>query len=425
MVQIKRYDRYTDSGDEWIGEMPERWKKIKLRWYLRCKSGDSLNNELVNKERGEMTIPVIGGNGIMGYTEEANIFSKTIAIGRVGALCGNVHLIDSDCWITDNSLYLNDYNMQIINMEYLFYVLKQLNLNQFSTATAQPLITGETIKQRIVLIPSLEEQTQITNFLDQKTAEIDSLISDKVRLISLLKEQRQAIITEAVTKGLNPEVKIKNSGVEWIGEVPEYWTIKKLKYVFSIKKVIKNDKSPKVLSLTQRGLKIKDLDNNEGQHAADYSKYQEVRRKDFVMNSMDLLTGFVDCSKYEGVTSPDYRVFVQRDDTQCHQYFLYYFQLCYWNRIFYGHGQGVSNLGRWRLQSDVFKEFPVPMPPVSEQLEISEFLTKKIAEIEEVIMDVENLIDILRQYRQSLIYEAVTGKIDVRNYTASELEVER
>lgn len=140
------------------------------------------------------------------------------------------------------------------------------------------------------------------------------------------------------------------------------------------------------------------------------------------MNSMDLLTGFVDCSPFIGVTSPDYRVFTQNNPDECHQYFLYYFQKCYFEKIFYGHGQGVSKFGRWRLQTDVFKEFPVMIPPVEEQFEIARTVSSKINDIDEVIQRNIELIDKLKEYRQSLIFEAVTGKIDVRDVAVETTE---
>ncbi|NRG47718.1 restriction endonuclease subunit S [Bacillus sp. CRN 9] len=209
---------------------------------------------------------------------------------------------------------------------------------------------------------------------------------------------------------------MKDSGVEWIGEIPEHWNILKMKYKFEIKKVIKPTENPNVLSMTQRGIKIKDLNDLGGQHALNYDKYQEVNVGDFVMNSMDLLTGFVDYSNIEGVTSPDYRVFRFITNTDSHDYYLRYFQVCYWNKIFYGHGQGVSNLGRWRLQADVFKEFPIPEPPYEEQIEIGHYIDEKVELINDLIEEIKNNIIHLKEYRKSLIYEVVTGKIDVRDY---------
>jgi type I restriction enzyme S subunit len=263
-------------------------------------------------------------------------------------------------------------------------------------------------------LPSLFDQQLIISFLDKKTKSINEIIRKKERLITLLEEKRQSMITEAVTKGLKHNKKMMNTGVEWIGEIPEDWNIKKIKYKFTIRKVIHpTNAEPIVLSLTQKGLKIKDLNDFSGQHAESYEKYQRVEINDYVMNGMDLLTGYVDCAKFEGVTSPDYRVFRLMYPEESHDYYLRYFQMCYFSKIFYGHGQGVSNLGRWRLQTDVFKDFPIPEPPINEQFAISNYLNEKEIELNESIELIKCQINNLREYRQSLIYEAVTGKVDV------------
>lgn len=152
--------------------------------------------------------------------------------------------------------------------------------------------------------------------------------------------------------------------------------MKRLKYVFHIQKDIAGEEGHTVLSITQRGIIPKDFSNNEGQFANSYANYQLVHKGDFAMNHMDLLTGWVDISKYEGVTSPDYRVFVLNDKNgMCPKYYLYMMQMCYSARIFYGLGQGVSGMGRWRLQADKFLNFYIPIPPYDEQKKIADYIT--------------------------------------------------
>lgn len=202
---------------------------------------------------------------------------------------------------------------------------------------------------------------------------------------------------------------LKDSGITWLGEIPEYWQTKKVKYIFRIIKNIANEKGHNVLSVTQKGLKIKDISSNEGQIAMDYGKYQLVNPGDFVMNHMDLLTGWVDCSKYNGVTSPDYRVFKFIEDKSCSSdYYKYIFQMCYSNKIFYGLGQGVSNLGRWRLQTDKFINFVLPLPSLNEQQKISKFLDQKVSQIDSIIENTKLSIEELIKYKQVIITEAVT-----------------
>lgn len=202
---------------------------------------------------------------------------------------------------------------------------------------------------------------------------------------------------------------MKDSGVDWIGEIPFHWESTKLKYIFFIKKDISNELGHDILSVTQNGIKIKDISKNEGQISADYSKYQLVDIDDFVMNHMDLLTGWVDCSKYQGVTSPDYRVFkLIETENYSKEFYTYLFQACYMNKIFYGLGQGVSNLGRWRLQTDKFLNFILPVLPLTEQKAIAHYLDHRCTEIENIIQNTKATIEEYKAYKQAIITEVVT-----------------
>lgn len=214
-----------------------------------------------------------------------------------------------------------------------------------------------------------------------------------------------------MNKMLKENREMKDSGIEWVEQIPKDWALKKLKYLFVIKKEIAGKSGFDILSVTQHGIKIKDITTNEGQISSDYSKYQLVDKGDFVMNHMDLLTGWVDYPHYNGVTSPDYRVFKLKDYSKCSpKYYLYIMQMCYKNKIFYGLGQGVSNLGRWRLQTDKFLNFFVPTPSLVEQQEIVDYLDNKCLKIDQIIEQKQVLIQQLEEYKQSLIYECVTGK---------------
>ncbi len=203
--------------------------------------------------------------------------------------------------------------------------------------------------------------------------------------------------------------KYKASGVEWLGEVPEHWNTLRIKRLFEIKKRIAGVLGFDVLSVTQQGLKVRDLDSNDGQISMDYSKYQFVEIGDFAMNHMDLLTGYIDIASMQGVTSPDYRVFSIRDQkTQCKEYFLYLFQMGYKNRIFFAYGQGSSQLGRWRLPTEQFNDFPFPLPPLDEQVAIAGFLDRETAKIDGLVAEQRKLIDLLKEKRQAVISHAVT-----------------
>lgn len=201
----------------------------------------------------------------------------------------------------------------------------------------------------------------------------------------------------------------KDSGVKWIGEIPSHWDTKQFRRFFLIKKDVANCLGYDVLSVTQKGLKVKDIESNEGQMANDYSKYQIVEVGDFVMNSMDLLTGYIDCAKQKGVTSPDYKSFRVRQAINLNkQYYLYIFQFCYKGRIFYNLGRGVSNKGRWRLPSENLNRFMLPVPPLHEQQAIADYLKDKTFKIEQYVSARERERELLDSLKQSEIANVVT-----------------
>lgn len=205
---------------------------------------------------------------------------------------------------------------------------------------------------------------------------------------------------------------MKEKTSEWFGRLPASWSIIPLKYAFSIKKNIAGETGHTVLSVTQKGIKPKKM-NEKGQFALDYSKYQLVNPGDFVMNHMDLLTGWVDISQYDGVTSPDYRVFFNTNPNLfSSEYYRYIFQLCYTNRIFYGMGQGVAGFGRWRLPSDMFLNFSLPVPGIDEQRAISSYLDKQCALIDDAITEAKISIEEYNSWKASIILEAVTKGLD-------------
>lgn len=439
MGTLKKYPEYRKSDMDFIQEIPETWDVKKLKFI----SNVQLSN--VDKKAVEGEEPVLLCNYVdVYYNDKINSQIKFMKATAKTDQVKKFTLKRNDVLITKDSEAADDIGVpawveedmqdvlcgyhlaqirpysSIMNGRYLYYCIASNGFRDQFWSLANGVtrfgISLYDIKNALFFIPTLEEQQTIANFLDEKTAEIDALIADKERLISLLEEKRQAIITEAVTKGLNPHVEMKDSGLDWIGKMPEHWDLKRLKFLFKIKKEISYEENPTILSITQKGIKVKDISNNEGQIADTYVGYQKVEVNDFVMNHMDLLTGFVDCSRIKGVTSPDYRVFRLTERGYIREYFLYYFQMCYFRRIFYRFGQGVSKFGRWRLQSQSFKEFIVPVPTISEQKEIVRHIEEQLSRIVDLINDVKKVITKLKEYRQSLIYEAVTGKIDVRDY---------
>jgi len=211
---------------------------------------------------------------------------------------------------------------------------------------------------------------------------------------------------------MKPYPEYKDSGMSWTGSVPAHWGVQRTKYLAEIKKRIAGTLGHDVLSVTQRGIRVKDIESGAGQLAMDYSKYQLVEPGDFAMNHMDLLTGFIDISEQAGVTSPDYRVFSLRTSSYFARYYLYIYQMAYIHRIFYSLGQGSAHLGRWRLPRDNFENYLVPVPPLPEQEKIAAFLDYETGRMDRLIEKQERLIELLKEKRQAVISHAVTKGLD-------------
>ena len=186
-----------DSGVEWLGQVPEHWVVGSLRWYLRISSGEYLSNKEFDTEPSESaSYPVVGGNGVMGYSTKMNS-SSPLVIGRVGALCGNVHLIDGVCWVTDNALLVQLDSK--LNVEYAVNYLTALNLNKLANQNTQPLITGSMIKDQYVVVPPIVEQIAIIKYVEVENKRFNNLIKHADLAINLMKERRTALISAAVT----------------------------------------------------------------------------------------------------------------------------------------------------------------------------------------------------------------------------------
>ena len=398
-----------DSGIEWIGEIPKEWELVQLRRFVNINNGREIRRE-VSKDYSD-AIGVYGSGGIFKYTDEMQYSGKAVMFGRKGTL-GKPLYVDDSFWTVDTMYFLTYKNG--LDERFNYYQLIVFDWEPYITHTAIPSIVASQIVACHFPIPNRCEQNRIAAYLDKICIELDNVLEKTRASIEEYKKLKQAVITQAVTKGIRDGREMTDSQSTWFGQIPSDWKMRKIKYIFKIQKDIAGEEGHTVLSITQKGIKPKDLSKNEGQLAENYSNYQLVHIGDFAMNHMDLLTGWVDVSKYEGVTSPDYRVFGLIDkDNYCSQYYLYLMQMCYTNRIFYGLGQGVSGLGRWRLQADKFLNFSITVPSYEEQKEIEYYLDQKCSAIDELIAKKEQYLSEIENYKKSLIYEYVTGKKEV------------
>ena len=409
-----------DSGIEWIGKIPEEWSNIKIKSFYDFEKGKNAQlytAEYIGKHEGQY--PVFSGqtenNGVMGFIDTYDYeLNECLFTTTVGAKVMTPKLLKGKFSLSQNCLIMKP--KKECNNHFFFYCLISLFDYEKGAIPSymQPSLRIDDLKKYGFYIPDLENQNRIADFLDKKCAEIDTLHSDIEKQIHILGEYKKSIITEVVTRGLDPDVEMKDSGSVYWKDIPANWKLSDIKYLFEIVKRIAGKEGYDILSVTQKGLKIKDISRNEGQIAESYAIYQFVYPTDYVMNHMDLLTGWVDCSKYFGVTSPDYRVFRLKDKKNNLNYYKYIMQCCYMDRIFYSLGQGVSNLGRWRLQTESFNNFQIPVPPAKEQEQIAKYLDEKCIEIENIILDKQQQLETLEQYKKSLIYEYVTGKKEVK-----------
>lgn len=194
-----------DSGVEWLGMVPAHWEVGALRWKSGCASGYAIANEDMVKEKDDLhPVPVIGANGIIGYTRVSCIETTVLSVGRVGA-CGNVHIVSSPAWITDNALVLRP-NPNKLRISYIAAVLTARNLNDIASKTAQPLITGTQLLDQRIPAPPLEEQDSLIAFMNTEQAKIDVLIEKSRRSIELMREHRTSLISAAVTGKIDVRV---------------------------------------------------------------------------------------------------------------------------------------------------------------------------------------------------------------------------
>ena len=414
-----------DSGVEWIGEVPESWGMLRINQLaspVKNKNVGMKESNLLSLSYGRIIPKDINKvDGLVPASYEGyNIIAPGDIVLRLTdlqndqkslrtGLCGQSGII------TSAYLTIRPHHNLVIP-EYLHYVLHFVDTLKVFYNMGDGMrqsLDWSGMNHMLLPIPLPSEQQLVVSYLDKRCGAIDDDVAKRREVIGKLKEYKKALIAHAVTKGLDSTAEMKDSGIGWAGRIPSSWSRCKLKSLFQIKKRIAGVDGLTVLSITQDGIKPKDFSTGKGQFAESYSHYQLVHPGDFAMNHMDLLTGWVDISRYEGVTSPDYRVFSIRNHETCHpRYFLYLFQMCYLNRIFFGSANGIADKGRMRLQTASFKDFLVPWPAFDEQARISSFLDERCAVIDEAIARQEQLIDKLGEYRKSIIHHAVTGKID-------------
>lgn len=421
---MPRYDAYRDSGVEWLGKIPKHWNPNPGLTVFKENKRDNRGmkeDQVLSLSYGNIIVKP--PEKLVGLVPESFETYQLVEPGDIIVRCTDLQNDQTSFRIglaKDKGIITSAYlNLKVRKghcSKFWHYYLHSLDttkvIYKFGSGLRQNLSFLDFKRLPIFDVP-YKEQIAIANFLDQKSEQIDQAVKVKEQQIVLLKERKQIIIQKAVTRGLNSDAPMCDSGVEWIGVIPVHWNLKRLKYVVQILKRIVGFEGPDVLSITQQGIKVKDIASGEGQLAMDYSKYQLVFHGDFAMNHMDLLTGYVDISEYDGVVSPDYRVFKNVRKDVYDRYLLTIFQVGYKQKIFYRYGQGVSLLGRWRFPADNFNNFVIPIPPLEEQIAIVTHIETESRKIDKAVTLQQKQIDRLKEYKATLINSAVTGKIKV------------
>lgn len=414
--------KMKDSGIPWIGKYPEKWKVLKLKNTGSYRSGESITASLISEE-GQY--PVFGGNGLRGYTEKHTHEGYYVLIGRQGALCGNVHFVKGQFWASEHAVVCDinpDYDVK-----FMYYLLDGMNLNQYSESAAQPGISVERVVNLFVPIPaSKNDQLEIAAYLDYKCGQIDSVIAAKEKTNEALKAYRQSVIYEAVTKGLDPAAPLKDTNIPWIGKIPCSWNVSRLKYLLrSERGAIKAGPFGSSLQAQDmRGSDVKvynqrtvlDNDFTSGDDYVSFEKYRELLG--FRVDSGDLLvttrgtigkTAIVPMNFQPGILHPCL-IKLKLNEQVVNLKLL--------SLVFNSTNILLEQL---RLASNAttidviythnLLDILFPLAPVHQQTEILKCLNDKCGQIDAVLAANEAIVKKLREYRQSLIYEAVTGKI--------------
>ena len=225
---MKQYDSYKDSGVEWIGEVPSHWEIVPFKRAITINNGCDYKHVQV-EENG---YPVIGSGGQFAWANQYMYDGEAVLLGRKGTIDKPMYY-NGKFWTVDTMFY--GISKKNAKCKYLYYQAKIIPFERYATATALPSMTQTDLNNNRICLPPIDEQSSIATYLDKKCSEIDNVISAQQKRIALLQELKQSVITHAVTKGLNTNVEMKDSGVEWIGEIPSSWNIVRLKSDCSLK----------------------------------------------------------------------------------------------------------------------------------------------------------------------------------------------
>lgn len=406
------------SSMEWVGNIPTSWKVMP-------------NKYLMHKKKE--ICPVYNGEDILSLTMKGVIVRDLDAGGKMPTSFdgyqrlepGNLLMCLFDIDVTPRCIGLIKqtglsspaYSQFVLsddaNAAYYCYYYTMLDNDKTLLHLAKNLrhsLTEDQLGSIPVIVPPMDEQQRIADFLDTKCAEIDALTADIQTQIDTLEQYKRSVITETVTKGLNPDAEMKDSGIEWVGQIPLSWNAVPNKYLmYKVKNICPIYNGEDILSLTTNGVIIRDL-NGGGKMPTSFDGYQKVTPGNLLMClfDIDVTPRCIGLVKNFGLTSPAYIQFVMRVGAYAPYYYYYYLMVDYTKELLHM----AKNL-RHSLTEDQLGAIKAPNPPYEEQVQIAEFLDKKCMEISRVIEDKNKQLATLDKYKKSLIFEYVTGKKEV------------
>jgi len=431
--RFRRYPEYKESGVKWIGEIPHHWKMKRLKYIADLNMGQSPPSEEYNSD--QIGTPFLQGNAEFGlHHPTPKIYcptAKKYAIPgdillSVRAPVGAINIANQEYGIGRGLCAIRSQTNQL-ERRYAKYLLEviRVELHFVASGSTYEAVTIDEVSNLVCIVPRLSEQIQIADFLDCKTGQIDKLIRIKERQIELLQEQRTALINQAVTKGLDPNVEMKPSGVEWIGEIPRHWEVNRLKYIAEIlpsnvdKHIYPDEIQVRLCNYTDvyynDYITVDTVLEKGSCNEREFTKF--VLRKGDVIITKDSETpddiGVPTLVKedLDNVVCGYHLTMIR--PLACHGEFIFRFiQSDRTGRYFELESNGITRYG---LGKPSIENLLLPIPTDSEQQQIADFLNHKTQRINELIAAEQRKIERLKEYRQSLISEAVTGKIDVRN----------
>lgn len=420
-MQFKQYPSYKNSGVEWLGDVPDEWD-IYPFWHL-------FNRKEITNKTQEQLLSVYLDRGVILHSEGGGMVHKPadnlekyqlvevndFVMNNQQAWRGSVG-VSPYKGIVSPAYLIFSFNKKICAPKFFKYFLRdkgvvdQFMIASMSVGTIQRQVKWHLLKTIQLSIPSLIEQNTIANFLDTETARIDNLIAKQEKLIELLEEQRKSIISHAVTKGLNPNVPMKESGVEWLGEVPESWVEKKIKF---ISKLINEKTSEK-----SNVIALENIESWTGKYIETESSFEsdavKFKKNDVLFGKLRPYLAKVYLVENQGEAVGD--IYVLRPNKQIHPQFLKFFML---SEKFIDYVNSSTNGTKMpRANWDFIGCISIFLPHIKVQHEIVEYLESAVLKIELIINKQISLIEKLKEYRASLISHAVTGKIDVREFGA-------